>query len=72
MDSLSRRPDDSDDLDFGDDWSDDDFIDPDDIPLLPTKEQRELDEYLERKEKKRKLKKRRKEKHDRHRDGWDD
>jgi hypothetical protein len=72
MESLSRRPEDSDDFDFGDDWVDEDFIDPEDIPLLPGREQKEIDEYIENRERQRKLKKRRKEKHDKHRDDWDE
>jgi hypothetical protein len=70
MDSLSKRPEDSEDIDFNDDLFDEEFFDPEDIPF-PIKEQREIDEYLARKAKKRSQKKRRKEKHGKHDDSWD-
>lgn len=71
MEDLSKRPEDSGDFDFGDEWLDEEFVDLEEMPF-PIKEQREIDEYLERKVKKRKQKARRKEKHGKHDDSWDE
>jgi hypothetical protein len=71
MEDLSKRYEDSDDFDFGDDLFDDELFDPEDLPF-PIKEQREIDEYLEKKVKKRRQKTRRKEKHGKHNDSWEE
>jgi hypothetical protein len=67
MDSFSRRHEDPEDIEYGEDWLNDDLVDPDDLPV-PSGEWKDIAEYLEQNEKKRKQKRRRKERHDKYRD----
>jgi len=72
MDSYSgRRRDDPEDAEYGDDLFDEEFFDPEDIPM-PSKDNRDMEKYMEKKEKKRRQKKRRKERHDKYHDGRED
>ena len=69
MDSYSgKRRDDPEDFEFDDELLDDEFLDPEDIPL-PGMNDDDLDKLLKKREKKNRQNRRRRERHDKYHSG---